>query len=86
VLATVICRNYIGDMDELTPGDTYRLDVMATDTEPKRYHYVISQELRLPGVELRTSWPVKVGSSQPTEHAAMEAGATAVRRVERAEP
>ena len=73
-------------MSELTLRDTYRLDVMATDTQPKLYHYVISKELRLPGVELRTLWPVKVGSSQPTEHAAMEAGATAVRRFERAEP
>jgi hypothetical protein len=72
-------------MDELTLGGTYRLEVRGTDTQPKMYHYVISQELRMPGVELRTLWPVKVGSSQPTEHAAMEAGATAVRRFEEAE-
>jgi hypothetical protein len=72
-------------MNELIAGDNYRLEVKDTDTHPKAYYYVISQELRTPGAELRTLWPVKVGSSQPTEHEALAFGTSVLRRIERAE-
>jgi hypothetical protein len=68
-------------MNEYTFGVEYRLEVKHTDTHPKVYYYVISQDLKTRGVESPTPWPVRIGHTYTTEHHAMEAGAIALQEV-----